>query len=153
MVTELRIGHQLVHIDTEATATLYRSPATLARADECTCASCRNFAEQRATAYPDSFIAFLRNLGVDPAKELEAFDYDFDVPADAHLYGGWFVLCGEIVEASEWRPETEPGVFSYWFTNSFPSGGLPSEGKFCAVEFCAKIPWVTAGLGTPHLGR
>jgi hypothetical protein len=87
MVTELRIGQQLVRIDTEATAALYRSADTHAGANECTCASCRNFAEQRATAYPDSFVALLRKLGVDSAKELEAFDYDFDDIGGMHLYG------------------------------------------------------------------
>ncbi|HYG97947.1 MAG TPA: hypothetical protein VD837_02370 [Terriglobales bacterium] len=153
MFTELRIGQQLVRVDREATAAFYGSTDTRAGAHECTCASCRNFAEQRATAYPDSFVALLRSVGADPAKELEAFDYDFEDVGGMHLYGGWFVLCGEIVEGSEWRPETEPGTFSYWFTNSFPSGGLPTDRKFCAVEFCANIPWVTAELGTPHLGR
>ena len=149
MVTELRIGQQLVRVDIDATAALYSNAETRAGSDECSCASCRNFAAQRAKAYPDSFLTLLTKLGVDPAKELEAFDYDFTDAEGMHSYGGWFLLCGEIAEGAQWRPKTEAGSFAYWFTDSFPSGGLPSEGKFCAVEFCTSLPWIAAGTGLP----
>lgn len=56
MVTELHIGLQLVRVDIDATAALYRNADTRAGADECTCASCKNFAAQRAKAYPDSSV-------------------------------------------------------------------------------------------------
>ncbi len=70
-----------------------------------------------------------------------------------HLYGGWFLLCGEIAEGAEWRPAIESREFKYWFTENFPSGGSRSEGTLCAVEFCTSVPWGVGGTGTPHRGR
>ena len=122
-------------------------------ADECGCVSCKNFAAQRASIYPDEFLTLLKQVGADPSKELEAFDYDFG-GRDRHLYGGWFVFSGQLLEGAGWRPELQSRHFSYWFTDSFPHGGLPSDVPLCAVEFCAELPWVISeGPDQPELPR
>jgi hypothetical protein len=142
MSKKVRVGQQVVICDQKATVGMYGSAATVAGADVCSCTSCRNFAAQRGSAYPDEFLALLKQLGADPLKELEAFDYDSSESSARHLYGGWFVFYGEIVEGSDWRPEQKPGFFAYWFTNSFPAGQRPEGVKACAVEFCTEMPWV-----------
>jgi hypothetical protein len=141
MNTEIHVGPQVVVCDREATIALYANAMNVPGANQCGCVSCKNFAAQRSSVYPDEFLSVLKQLGGDPLRELEAFDYDFD-NRERHLYGGWFVFCGELVEGTSWRPEQEPSRFSYWFTTSFPRGGLPTDVPLCAIEFCAEIPWV-----------
>jgi len=142
----LRVGQQVVSYDLEATNALYANTLAKAGADECDCGSCRNFAAQRTKAYPDEFVGMLTQLGADPLKELEAFDYDFGQPDATQLYGGWFVFSGEIIEGGDWRPEHRDGTFAFWFTANFPTGGLPKEQKFCAVEFLTALPWILPEL-------
>ena len=153
MNAHLRIGGQLVGFDYEATQKLYATNLRKAGADECGCCYCKNFAAQRDTAYPSQFRDLLSRIGADPTKELEAFDYDFGVEKSTALYGGWFVFVGEILEGKGWRPPTIEEQFSYWFTNSFPTGGLPTFGKIVAVEFITEIPWVIADPRESHVRR
>ena len=141
MNAQLRNGQQVVNYDCVQTVRLYANAITAAGADECTCVNCKNFAAQRTKGYPETFLALLNQVGVDPMKELEAFDYDFGVEKAGHLYGGWFVFCGQLVEGIDWRPERRSGLFTYWFTNSFPSSQLPNV-SLCAIEFCVELPWV-----------
>lgn len=143
MERELSAGQQKIRFDREATVALYRDTITVPGADRCSCISCKNFAAQRSKVYPKGFLKFLEELGVDPLKEWEAFDYDFGPEnPGGHLYGGWFLFSGELVEGSDKRPKGTPESFAHWFTTSFPTGTLPREAKFCAVEFLAQIPWV-----------
>jgi hypothetical protein len=143
MNTELRIGQQLITFDPEATVALYANPLTVAGANECSCTSCKNFAAQRTSVYPAEFLSLLSQLGADPLKELEAFDYGSGPEnPKRRLYGGWFAFSGEVREGATWRPEHRQGTFTYWFTTNFPGGGLPQESKFCAVEFIAELPWI-----------
>ena len=142
METELYFGQQKIRFDREATATLYRDLITVAAADSCTCISCKNFTSQRASVYPEEFVRFLKELGVDPPREWDAFDYDFGPEnPNIHLYGGWFLFCGELIEGLERTPELGTGTFAHSFTASFPASTLPKEVKLCAVEFLAQIPW------------
>ena len=62
------------------------------------CIHCKNFAAHRDLAYPPSFRALLEQLGIDPDKECEAFEYG-PVEGGRHLYGGWFYLVGEMITA------------------------------------------------------
>ena len=142
METELCVGQQKVRFDRDATAALYRDTITAPNADECGCISCKNFAAQRSKAYPEEFLQFLMELGVDPLKEWEVFDYEFTENSRGHLYGGWFVFSGELVEGLNKPPEDEQEAFTHWFTASFPTGRLPKDRKFCAVEFLVKLPWI-----------
>jgi hypothetical protein len=66
----------------------------------------------------------LRALGIDPLKEWEVFDYDFGVNPNGHLYGGWFLFVGGLVEGIDKRPDRQQEPFVYWFTTSFHAGTL-----------------------------
>jgi hypothetical protein len=146
MDKELDLGQQKVLFDQNATVELYRRTITIPGADRCSCIPCKNFAAQRGKVFPDEFLHFLRALGVDPLREWEAFDYDFGVNQNGHLYGRWFLFVGGLVEGLDKRPEPQQEPFAYWFTASFPTGTLPIDAKYCAVEFLARIPWVLSEM-------
>lgn len=143
MEQELCLGRQKILFDREATVDLYRQTITVAGADACGCIYCKNFAAQRQNVFPAEFRRLLEGLGIDPTREWEAFEYNFD-PKDTHklvLYGGWFLFVGKLVEGAERRPDPRTEGFKYWFTSSFPTGTLPTDVKLCAVEFLVQIPW------------
>ena len=73
-MTDMRIGDQPVRYDRDATMVIYGS-LKHGFAEECGCVFCKNFAAQRNLVYPASFRALLEQLGIDPAKEGEAFEY------------------------------------------------------------------------------
>lgn len=141
---ELDLGQQKILFDREATLALYRQTIIVPGADRCNCIGCKNFAVQREKVFPEEFLRFLNELGVDPLKEWEAFDYNFDLkePRKHVLYGGWFLFAGKLVEGFDKRPGSAQKDFAYWFTTSFPTGALPEGLKLCAIEFLAQIPWV-----------
>jgi len=142
MERELGLAKQKVLFDREATLDLYRRTLTTPGADGCTCISCKNFAAQRGKVFPEAFHQFLSELGIDALKEWEAFDYDFGLNPVGHLYGGWFLFVGGLIQGGDKGIESAQEPFAYWFTNSFPNGTLPPDLKYCAVEFFARIPWV-----------
>lgn len=141
---ELSVGQQKILFDREATIDLYRQTITVPGADSCGCIYCKNFAAQRQNVFPAEFCRLLGELGVDPTKEWEAFEYNFDAknPHKLVLYGGWFLFAGTLVEGAERRPDPQAGGFAHWFTSSFPTGPLPTGLKLCAIEFLVQIPWV-----------
>jgi len=142
MENQLSLAHQRIWFDRQATAELYRKTITIPGADHCTCISCKNFAAQRGNVFPEKFVEFLRELGIDPRIEWEAFDYDFDVNPSGHLYGGWFLFVGGLEHGNDQQPNADRQPFAYWFTSSFPTGTLPTGVKYCVVEFLARVPWV-----------
>ena len=140
-MTEIRIGDQTIRYDREATSALY---GTIERggAEECGCLFCRNFAARRNLVYPPSFQALLEQLGIDPNKEGEVFEY---APAQdgCHIYGGWFYLVGEMVAAGE-RNLNAPDShqFASWFTTSCPKAPAFRGGPLLAIEFTTHLRWV-----------
>ncbi len=144
MEKELHLGQQKILFDREATVALYQQTIVIPGADQCKCVPCKNFGAQRGKLFPEEFLLILEELGVDPLKEWEAFDYNFDpkTPRKNLLYGGWFLFAGEVVEGLDKRPGADQKQFAYWFTSSFPVGTLPTGLKLCAIEFLAEIPWV-----------
>jgi hypothetical protein len=147
MEMELCVGRQKIRFNREATIALYRDALTVPGADQCSCISCKNFAAQRSTVYPEEFLRLLKELGADPLKEWEAFDYDFVLGSrQNHLYGGWFLFSGELIEGVDERPAQEQQTFAHWFTTSFPACTLQEDIKLCAVEFLTHVPWVLPEL-------
>jgi hypothetical protein len=141
MEKELIIGQQRIRFDRDTTIALYRDTITVPGADQCGCIYCRNFAAQRGSVYTQEFLSLLNEVGADPSKEWEAFDYDFGPESrNRHMYGGWFLFSGILVEGAEARPT--PAPFFHWFTTSFPNGTLPKDAAICAIEFSVEIPWV-----------
>jgi len=149
MKTELTVGAQRVRFDLAATHALYEQTIRAPGAEGCGCIYCKNYAAQRDSVFPKEFMSFLKALGIDPSKEWEAFNYDFDVknPRRLSLYGGWFLLVGEVLDKLESPPPLKGG-FACWFTTSFPTGTLPEGLAVCAVEFLAELPWVLEEIPT-----
>ena len=143
MKAELAVGPQKVRLDLKATHALYQQTIRAPGAEDCGCIYCKNYAAQRDRIFPAEFISLLKELGIDPAKEWEAFNYDFDVknPHRLSLYGGWFLFVGELLDKLETPPPLKSG-FAYWLTTSFPTGTLPKGLTLCAVEFLVELPWM-----------
>jgi hypothetical protein len=137
-MTEMRIGDQTIRCDRDATAAVYAS-LEHGFAEECGCILCKNFAAQRNLVYPASFRALLEQLGIDPNKEGEAFEYG-PLQDGWHLYGGWFYFVGEMVTAGE-RNSNPPDSdhFEFFFTTLHPTSHPSSQafrgGPMLAIEF------------------
>jgi hypothetical protein len=141
--TEARIGDQTIRYDRDATAAIYGS-LEHGFAEECGCLFCKNFAAQRNLVYPASFRALLEQLGIDPNKEGEAFEYG-PVEDGCHLYGGWFYFVGEMVTAGE-RNCNAPDShhFDFFFTTAHPNAPAFRGGPMLAIEFTTHVKWVLA---------
>lgn len=137
---ELRLGDQLIRYDREATITAYKALPS-GHADTCPSITCRNFAVQRATIYPQAFRALLDQLGIDPDKEGEVYDKVGPFDDKIRPTGGWFYFVGELIEKGERLMQV--GDFQYWFQPSFPRPPA-SFGEFvAAIEFAVQLPWVS----------
>jgi hypothetical protein len=147
MKAEHTVRTQRIGFDLDATHALYEQTIRVPGADGCGCIYCKNYAAQRHRVFPAEFISFLKELGIDPSKEWEAFNYDFDVkkPQRLSLYGGWFLFVGELLDELKNPPPLEDG-FAYWLTTSFPTGTLPKGLQLCAVEFLVELPWILAEI-------
>jgi hypothetical protein len=121
---ELRVGDQLIRYDRAMTVKAYEG-MTQGGADECTCSFCRNFKQNRAKAYPRSFLSLLEQLGIDRNKEGEVYEVYTDEKGKCN-FGGWFFLTGQILESGE-RQVEQDGI-SYHFSDGrkFPR----PEGEF-----------------------
>jgi hypothetical protein len=142
MEREVVLGDQRVRFDREATIELYRDFIKVAGSERCTCIYCKNFAAQRTKIFPEAFLHFLKELGMDPHREWETFEYGPENPQN-RLYGGWFIFCGELIDGGDQKhSDLGTGNLTYWFATSFPNATLPKSTKLCAVEFLARIPWI-----------
>jgi len=136
----VRVGDQLIRCDSAMTQKAY-ADITTDSAAECGCSYCRNFITQRATVYPQSFLDFLAQLGIDHTKEDEVFEYGPEENGK-RLYGGWFFFTGQMIETGE-RQVEQDGI-KYWIQ---PGKNLPRpNGEFgfdlLAVDFTLQVPWV-----------
>lgn len=149
-MTETQIGDQTIRFDRDATAAIYGS-VEHGFAEECGCIFCKNFAAQRNLVYPASFRALLEQLGIDPNKEGEAFEYG-PVEDGCHLYGGWFYFVGEMVTAGE-RNCNAPDShhFDFFFTTAHPNSRAFRGGPMLAIEFTTHLKWVL--VESPDSGR
>jgi len=136
----MQSGDQRIKYDREQTGRAYAELKS-GDAERCGCSSCRNFAAQRSTAYPDSFRRLLDQLGVDWKKEGEV--YECGPEGSLRVYGGWFYLVGELIEPGERMTDAGFG-FQYYFVDAkrLPKPGADFGQNVLAVEFSAKLPWV-----------
>ncbi len=141
-MTEVRAGDQVVRYDREATAAIYGG-LKHGFAEECGCVFCRNFAAQRDKAYPASFRELLEQIGIDPNKEVEAFEYG-PVGDGIHRYGGWFYFVGEMVTwgARNVNPPDAVHYFDFFFTSVGPLAPAFRGVPRLTVEFNADLEWV-----------
>jgi hypothetical protein len=142
-MTELQFGDQAIRHDRDATVAVYQRMQG-GWAEECGCLFCKNFAAQRNSVFPASFLELLDRLGIDPHKEGEAF-MNGPVEDGCHLYGGWFYFVGEMVIAGENANIcTDHHSFGYFFTRTHPPHRDFAEGPMLGLEFEAHVPWVLA---------
>jgi hypothetical protein len=92
--------------------------------------------------YPASFRELLEQLGIDPNKEGEVFEYG-PVEDGWHLYGGWFYFVGEMVTWGE-RNSNAPDSdhFEFWFTSIGPNAPAFRDGPRLTLEFTTHVKWV-----------
>jgi len=136
---ELRLGDQMARFDRDATVAAYKLLSS-GGAERCNCIHCRNFAAQRATAYPESFRALLTQLGIDASKEGAVYDKVGAFAGKIRPTGGWFYFVGELIEKGE-KLITD-GQFQYWFQPVFPPPPACFGECVAAIEFTTSIPWV-----------
>ena len=142
-MTEAQIGDQTVRYDRDATAAAYGN-LQQGSAEECGCISCANFAAQRSLVYPASFLALLEQLGIDPNKEGEVFEYG-PVQDGCHLYGGWFYFVGEMViwgERNSSAPDSHQ--LEFFFTSIGAGASAFRGGPRLTLEFTTHVKWVLA---------
>jgi hypothetical protein len=140
-MTEMRVGDQTVRHDREATAAAYGT-IEHGGAETCGCTFCKNFLIQRNLAYPASFRRLLDQLGIDPNKEGEVFEYG-PVEDGCYLYGGWFYFVGEMVTWGE-RNSNAPDAhqFEFFFTSVGPDSPAFRAGPRLTLEFTTHLKWV-----------
>jgi hypothetical protein len=143
-MTELQAGDQAIRYDREATAAIYAG-LKHGYAEECGCVLCRNFAAHRDVVYPASFRALLDDIGIDPNKEVEAFEYG-PLPDGRHLYGGWFYFVGEMITWGErnCNPPDSDHDFEFFFTSIGPPAPAFRDRPRLTLEFTTRVPWVLA---------
>ena len=136
---EIHLGDQIIHYDPERTRAAYAAIDS-GSPERCGCQFCRNFMVQRKLVYPEPFRQLLDRLGIDAAKEGDVFE---EGPSGVLVvYGGWFYLAGEIVEAGERLTESGAGL-DYFFRASHRPIALADFGdEVLALEFSTKLPWV-----------
>lgn len=141
-------GDWLFNVDRAATEAAY---AHIPHGDavRCGCAYCRNFIAVRDAALPADFQQFLRDLGIDPAKEAEVYHEGRQAPG-SHYYGGWFHFVGSLERTGDFAPVTfSGGLISYMCKPSAPNLPTFDDLPLVQLEFRASnVPW---GLPDPEL--
>src|ERR1700678_2160382 len=128
--------------DRSATAAAY-SGATAGGADTCTCDGCRNFVVVRDRVYPQTFVLFLKSLGVDPHKDGEAY-HTGEISPGNHHYGGWFHFVGSLEKTGDFpQVEMGPGFQVSLCRRCAPGLAVLKDLPLVQVEFQAeRVPWV-----------
>jgi hypothetical protein len=96
--------------------------------------------------FPKPFLALLDELGIDPRKDAEVFEYCSMGPGLRH-YGGWYHFIGKLEEENDlgWV-ELVPG-FSVGFFHDIGAPRLPifDGAPKVQINFQAKsVPWLLA---------
>jgi hypothetical protein len=137
--------------DADATRAAYARART-GGSEACGCDPCRNFVAARARVYPDEVRALFAQLGVDLAKESEAY-WTHRSSDGLHHYGGWFHFVGAIVscpasrvpvggEGSETRfVEVTPGFSLRFEEASAPRLEALRDARAVQIWFDAAVPW------------
>ena len=137
-----RFGAWHFSLDRAATVDAYeRVPA--GGTGTCTCNTCRNFAAARERIYPAAFLALLKELGVDPKKDGEAYHLGRTAPR-LHHYGGWFHFVGSLDVTGDFAPVDYGGGFTSWMCRS-SAPGLESLKNVPTVQLgflAERVPWV-----------
>jgi hypothetical protein len=148
----VRFRRWVLEVDPERTREAH-SKVRRGRAEECGCEPCRNYIAARGHLFAGESLALLHDMGIDPAREVEAY-HNARLASGLHSYGGWFHAIGKIVSGGEcWRevapdmrvPELES--LSTHLAVGFQSQcALVRESfrglQLFQVEFQAELPWL-----------
>lgn len=148
----MEYGDYRLEIDIERTRAFYSSSQRLVAS--CTCDGCRNYAAA-AKLLPVESLQFFASIGVDIQKAAEIYAICKN-PDGTLLYGGFYHLCGRILEGdSAWQPteknmkhldEKKMFTLSERFKVSFQSDCSLLEEFFPApaiqMEILENLPWV-----------
>lgn len=97
--------------DKASTETAYRE-IEFSSLEMCGCKACRHFLANRKLLYEESFVSVLRELGIDPKKEMEVFCKGNNQLG--HLvYQGWFHFAGAVLDISSGHEGSEPNSDFY----------------------------------------
>lgn len=139
-----------VRFDVAATRRLYAAKPR-GEADGCTCKFCRNFILQRATAYPQEFVALLERLGVDPFKENEPIGFAMPDSVSQAFYFASFDFIGAIDAELPASLDTTRGAFTHRFKTGpdYSRGQMLADdlgaGPVASVHATMWLPWMLAG--------
>ena len=150
----LRIARWLVRVDAQRTAEAHAALSS-GGATECRCDGCKNFEAVRPQLLRGPLGDVLRQLGVRPPFEVEAFEQG-RAASGLHHYGGWFHFVGEIVSGRPaWKSTDGSSNFSiadFEPLSESVSIGLrgdaalvraPFQGlSLVQLDFHAELPWV-----------
>ncbi|HSV03330.1 MAG TPA: hypothetical protein VLI41_09000 [Phenylobacterium sp.] len=144
-----RFGDWKFTVDREATARAYAT-ATGGGADTCDCAWCRNFRLARDKVFPERFLAFLDELGIDYRKDGEVYEL-CRLEAGFHLYGGWYHFIGRLEETGDFPPvEFGPDFSAHLARANAPRLATLKDAEVVQLEFESRsVPWL---LDEPELG-
>ena len=135
-------GSFRLDIDTAETKELYAKTPLIT--ETCSCDGCSNFM-QAAKLFPPEVKEFFSSLGVDPEKAAEVYLTDPESRGKTAAYGGFYHLCGRILEgttdSSVWYTVSEG--YRVYFTDdiSLPEEGLKEPAIQMEVDF-TRVPWV-----------
>ena len=138
-------GKYKVDIDVMRTASFFET--ALRAGETCPCDGCQNF-DKASYLMPEELKVFFKKMGTDLAKPSECFVYYKDEDGQL-LYGGFYHLCGAILEAPEGDVSEGQEDRMYTVNEDFKISFLKEvdlleEGfpePVIQMEFLARIPW------------
>jgi hypothetical protein len=109
----------------------------------CTCVGCRNFDAARGQIFPRRFVEFLESLGIDPAKEAEAY-HTGRLASGRHHYGGWYHFIGILEISGDFAPVDFGDGFTSWMRAAVaPRLESLLTARVIELEFSTdRAPWV-----------
>ncbi len=146
-------GQYKVDIDVEKTKQFYGGAQSVS--SQCSCDNCHNF-EKAVDGFSPTVKEVFFNIGVDMKKVCECYVMDDNYDTATSLYGGFYHVCGTLVEGeSVWKKtgdntahlndekmfSVEPGFkISFWEEINLLEDDFPLP--VIELEFMAEIPWV-----------
>ncbi len=135
-------GSFRLDVDTEKTEKLYANAPVIT--ESCSCEGCSNYV-QAAKLFPPEVKTFFRSLGMDPAKAAEVYLLYSDDKEKKAAYGGFYHLCGKILDGATDGSEqyTVCDGYRVHFTDdiSLPEEGLKDPAVQMEIDF-PEVPWV-----------
>jgi hypothetical protein len=128
-------------VDREATVKAY-AEASAGGSDTCKCIWCRNFRLTRSEVFPEEFLRFLDELGIDARKDAEVFGCG-RTASGRHFYGGWYHFIGRLEETGDFAPVAFGEDFSaYLLRASAPRLSTLKKAEVVELGFNSQaVPW------------